>query len=748
MAWCILCGTKPLRLAIAADIAMWALAGTAAFAQTPTCNGKNLYPCSVGGTLLVLNKPTGYALNFGSGISAGAGTTTSLLNDPQNPGFAATSTVALQAFGPVLPSLTNYTFSLATVGGKPAIAGVSASIACGVTGSAAYSFTLAMPAGPLVLKCPHVAVPGTTVTVKGQIGFAAQSSLTLALTLSGTAHSAGDTLAIGALSAQVQIPCGATLTPGAQAFGPAGGSGNVKVTTNPGCAWGISGFPSWVTVTGPATGTGNGTLSYQVAADPETDRAATMAVANASFAVEQEAASIPGLVPVGSLAQVASEGGWSFELDAVNLGSSVATARVDFTNGNGSPLLLPVTFPQLAPAAAPELAATLDRTINPNAQIVIDTPGPTGGPTALLGSGQLLSNGKLSGFGIFRYPALQWNAVVPLETRNASTYYLPFDNTGVLATGVALANITAAATSVNVTILNDVGTQIGTDTIDLTAQGYEQFLLNAQYTQTTGLRGTIQFQTALGGQISVLGVRANGPALTTLPVLSNVDSSGGSISQVTYNGGFTSTFYLVNTGNASSSFTLSFFDQSGNPLNVPLSLPQSGTAQSTSILTQSLASGQMLEIATQAQDALANISGSAQLTTIGGVSGFEILRWDTYRQEASVPLETRTPASFVLVFDNTGGLNTGVALANASTAAANITANIYSDQGNLQQVAIINLAGRAQELFMLPDPAKGYPVTAGRRGMVQFVVPPSGPITVIGIRTSGTTLTTVPILTK
>ena len=66
----------------------------------------------------------------------------------------------------------------------------------------------------------------------------------------------------------------------------------------------------------------------------------------------------------------------------------------------------------------------------------------------------------------------------------------------------------------------------------------------------------------------------------------------------------------------------------------------------------------------------------------------------------------------------------------------------------LLQAAAINLAGRAQELFMLPDLAKGYPVTTGRRGMVQFVVPPSGTISVIGIRTSGTTLTTVPILTK
>src|SRR5579863_1392073 len=201
MAWCVLCGRKPRHPAIAAAMAVWTLAGAAAFAQIPTCNGKNVYPCSVGGTLLLLNKPTGYAFNFGSGVSSGAGTAASPLNDPQNPGFAATTTAAVQAFGPVLPSLTNYTFSLASVGSQPTIAGVSASIACSVTGVATYSFTLATPGGPLVLKCPHVAVPGTTVTVTGQISFPPLSSLALALTLSGTAHSATDILTVGAVSA-------------------------------------------------------------------------------------------------------------------------------------------------------------------------------------------------------------------------------------------------------------------------------------------------------------------------------------------------------------------------------------------------------------------------------------------------------------------------------------------------------------------------------------------------------------------
>src|SRR4029077_11850565 len=109
---------------------------------------------------------------------------------------------------------------------------------------------------------------------------------------------------------------------------------------------------------------------------------------------------------------------------------------------NGNPLTLPLTFPQFPPAAGPELASTLDRTLNPNAQIVMESTGPDN-VASLAGSGQLLSNGSVSGFGIFSNPRVHWNAVVPLETRNASKYILAFDNTGALTTGLAIANLAA-----------------------------------------------------------------------------------------------------------------------------------------------------------------------------------------------------------------------------------------------------------------------------------------------------------------
>jgi len=195
---------RSLRAAVAAAMLVWTLAGAAALAQTPACNGRNVYPCSIGGTLLVLVKPAGLQVNNGSSVSfAGGGG--SFITNPQNPGFTLAGFTPLQGRGPLLPSVSG-TFSLATVTGQAAITGASASMTCGVTGAATFSLTLSTPGGPVVLNCPVVAAPGTIMTVTGQMAFPPQSSFAMTLTLSGTAQTNSDTLTLSTFSTQVQIP--------------------------------------------------------------------------------------------------------------------------------------------------------------------------------------------------------------------------------------------------------------------------------------------------------------------------------------------------------------------------------------------------------------------------------------------------------------------------------------------------------------------------------------------------------------
>ena len=64
------------------------------------------------------------------------------------------------------------------------------------------------------------------------------------------------------------------------------------------------------------------------------------------------------------------------------------------------------------------------------------------------------------------------------------------------------------------------------------------------------------------------------------------------------------------------------------------------------------------------------LTGSAQLTTTGHVSGFVIFRHNG--QEAAVPLESRAASAYVLAFDNTRGTATGVAVNSVSAQGASI----------------------------------------------------------------------------
>jgi hypothetical protein len=135
-----------------------------------------------------------------------------------------------------------------------------------------------------------------------------------------------------------------------------------------------------------------------------------------------------------------------------------------------------------------------------------------------VGSIQLTSSGNITGFIVFHRTADGQEAVVPLEVRKASAYVLPFDNTGGLVAGVAVANASAQAANIPVVIRDDTGAQIGTGAVGLPANGHTSFVLTDRFSVAANRRGTIEFDTPPGGQISVLGLRFTENGFTTIPV--------------------------------------------------------------------------------------------------------------------------------------------------------------------------------------------------------------------------------------
>ncbi|NOT56894.1 MAG: BACON domain-containing protein, partial [Deltaproteobacteria bacterium] len=85
--------------------------------------------------------------------------------------------------------------------------------------------------------------------------------------------------------------CSFTLTPPNQVVGSSSGTGNVVGVgaSDSGCAWtAVSNTPSWITVTGGSTGTGNDSVTYSVGVNPGPNpRRGTMTIAGKTFIVSQ-----------------------------------------------------------------------------------------------------------------------------------------------------------------------------------------------------------------------------------------------------------------------------------------------------------------------------------------------------------------------------------------------------------------------------------------------------------------------------
>ena len=90
----------------------------------------------------------------------------------------------------------------------------------------------------------------------------------------GTARTGTLTIAGQTVTVTQAGSCNYTVAPTTQSAVTAGGSYSTAVTTTSGCGWtGVSNSTSWITVTSGSSGTGDGTVTYNVAARTPADLA-------------------------------------------------------------------------------------------------------------------------------------------------------------------------------------------------------------------------------------------------------------------------------------------------------------------------------------------------------------------------------------------------------------------------------------------------------------------------------------------
>jgi Zn-dependent metalloprotease len=82
--------------------------------------------------------------------------------------------------------------------------------------------------------------------------------------------------------------CSFSINPTSASFAAAGGSASVTVTTTAGCNWTAVSNNSFITITSGASGSGNGTVNYSVAANVSSlPRSGSMTIAGLTFSVSQ-----------------------------------------------------------------------------------------------------------------------------------------------------------------------------------------------------------------------------------------------------------------------------------------------------------------------------------------------------------------------------------------------------------------------------------------------------------------------------
>jgi hypothetical protein len=260
-------------------------------------------------------------------------------------------------------------------------------------------------------------------------------------------------------------------------------------------------------------------------------------------------------------------------------------------------------------------------------------------------------------------------------------------------------------------------------------------LINFAVSSNTGVARTGHI--SVGGQIFTIfqaGVTANNGLPDNALIISQFAAGGGQ---------WTSTLFLTNVSNVSESYTLRFYDDNGGACEMPF------TSGSSSLVTGALLPGETRRLETTTSGSLKVCWGTLVPGSVISkrITGFAVFKQSAAGSSSEAVVGLTGPRDFkqVLVYDNTGGLVTSMALVNTDPVLTSyITAQIYDETGaylGQDTVQLPPLGHIAVELF------KRFPITAGRRGTIRFNGTPQA-ITGLGLRfSSNLNFTSFPLLT-
>lgn len=208
--------------------------------------------------------------------------------------------------------------------------------------------------------------PWVTIASGGTGSGSGTVSLTVAAN-AGSPRQATVTVAGQAVTIQqAGLSCSYELSPASLSIDAGGGSSTVTISAPAGCAWTAASQDGWLTITGPSSGTGSGSVTVSVAANTGGARTGTLTIAGRAFVVSQAGAAASctfSLAPPGR--SIGSAGGTvSTNVSAPAGCAWTATSHAAWltitegASGTGNGTVTMTVAPNEAPAAR-EATATI-----------------------------------------------------------------------------------------------------------------------------------------------------------------------------------------------------------------------------------------------------------------------------------------------------------------------------------------------------------------------------------------------------
>jgi hypothetical protein len=276
-----------------------------------------------------------------------------------------------------------------------------------------------------------------------------------------------------------------------------------------------------------------------------------------------------------------------------------------------------------------------------------------------------------------------------------------------------------------------------------TYAGYENDFTSS--TTIQGSNGTYSVNADCTGSMSappdhkVIAIAEDGRVLTVdndgdfvsdllLPV-----SNRAVLGQFAFGGGWYSAVYFTNANSYPVSFAVSFFADTGSPLNVP----GTGTSATVSL-------GAQATTIIEAPNSGALTEGYVSMALPPGVKAYGVFRQSVPGvpdQEAVAPLASALSTTVSLTYDETSYI-TGVAIVNPSPVANTVTITVLDDTGAMVGSTTVNLPanGKAEAALRSYPPLAGI---VGKRGTAIFTAS-AGNVAVLGLRFNGHAFTSIP----